>query len=257
MPTVYCQQLKDISWSKGTDHTFSLSEGVAVWRVQATATPEVLKQLSTLLHPDELERAQRYHQEKDRQRFLISRGMLRLLLGRYMQKLPTDIQLKTSAQSKPFVNDAGTLDLHYNVTHAGNWILIAITNTAVGVDVEKLDDSFRYTDILPFGFSPKEINEIQKSGECRNNFYRYWTRKEALVKATAKGVNDQLAQIPSLDGLHTAEASIMGSSASWTVSSFVVDAQHVGSVACNPLMKNILFWDAGELAPCLSQAKMD
>jgi len=60
----------------------------------------------------------------------------------------------------------------------------------------------------------------------------YWTRKEALTKATAKGLDDNLKDIPCLDGPHSVSTAIVPEvETSWRVNSFEVDEDHVGSVA--------------------------
>jgi len=86
--------------------------------------------------------------------------------------------------------------------------------------VEKIDPDFSYEDILATGFSVSEINLIKKSASPRSYFYLHWTRKEALTKATAKGLDDNLIAVPCLDGLHTVGAEITGPAESWTISSF-------------------------------------
>jgi len=79
---------------------------------------------------------------------------------------------------------------------------LAVGDSDIGIDVEKIDPDFSYEDILATGFSVSEINLIKKSASPRSYFYLHWTRKEALTKATAKGLDDNLIAVPCLDGLH-------------------------------------------------------
>jgi len=241
MPAVYCNSIGNIVWYKASADSFILNTTVDVWRVPVSLDPQLLNYFRTTLHPDELDKAMRYHHEKDMQRFITSRATLRLLLGKYLDKPPGDIQLIKGTNKKPFVQITGVIDLHYNISHSGDWILIAVSDAEIGVDVEKIDHQFSYEDILRMSFSAPEINAIKKSSSPGTYFYLHWTRKEALIKATAKGLDDDLTSIPCLDGLHTISAEIAGTAASWTVSSFEVGDDYIGSVAYQPIKKNIRF----------------
>jgi len=196
-----------------------------------------------ILAPDEIERAGRYHQEKDQLRFIISRGMLRLLLGKYLNQKPINIHLEIGANKKPFVQNRRGDDLHYNVSHSGDLILIAVSNSEVGIDIEKINDSFSYKEILPHNFSDEEILFIKKP----EDFYLLWTRKEALLKATAKGIDDDLPLIPSLDGTHHVNSEIIGSEKNWNVNSFHIGDGYIGSVTKSCDKNAINFYDTQSL----------
>jgi len=239
--TVYCNSIENIFWDTKPVAVLAVTEGIDVWRIAVSANAQQLSYFNALLQPDELNRADRYHQEKDRQRFVISRAILRILLGKYLGQEPAGIQLITGKNKKPFVQNAGAIDLHYNTSHSGDWILIAVGNSDIGVDVEKIDNTFSYEDVLHLGFGASEINLIKTSASPREYFYLHWTRKEALTKASGKGLDDGLISVPCLDGWHTVDAEIAGDTASWVVSSFKVGTQYIGSVAYDSNEKNIRF----------------
>jgi len=241
MPAVYCNSIDNIVWQEAPADSFVLSATADIWRIPVSSDPQLLNYFKTILHPDELDRALRYHQEKDRRRFITSRAMLRILLGKYLNQQPGDIQFVIGSNKKPFVQNNGGIDLHYNISHSGDWILIALGNSEIGVDVEKIDQDFIYQDILPLSFSASEINVIKKSASPQTCFYLHWTRKEALTKATAKGLDDHLKNVPCIDGSHTVRTEIVAGLASWTVTSFNVDDLHIGSVAYQSPVKKIRF----------------
>ena len=62
-------------------------------------------------------------------------------------------------------------------------------------------------------------------------FYTLWTRKEALVKATGKGVDDDFTRVPAADGQHLVDPAALGSAGYWQVHSFVVAEHYLGAVA--------------------------
>lgn len=68
-------------------------------------------------------------------------------------------------------------------------------------------------------------------------------RKEALLKATSKGVDDDLPNVPSLDGLHDIKKEIIGSDESWAVSSFKIEDNYIGSIAYKSAQQKVVFFD--------------
>lgn len=215
-----------VKWSDLPER-FPVSD-LVIFRIELIRFLAFISQFSALLLPDEEVRAQRYFHEKDRHRFIITRGLLRILLGNYTNQKPGDIQFVKSIHKKPSIQGS---DWHYNVSHSGDWALIALSKTAVGIDLEKVDGDFRYQDILPESFSPHEQAFIQKSPEPRAQFYQLWTRKEALVKATGRGIDEHFKEIPSQEGNHNVDSQWIGNSNRWTISSFEVTEGYAAAVA--------------------------
>src|SRR5882724_1810349 len=71
---------------------------VHVWRASLDQTPAIVEQLRQLLSADERIRADRFHFENDRQHFVVGRGCLRMLLSRYLEIPPGEIQFSYGAQ---------------------------------------------------------------------------------------------------------------------------------------------------------------
>ena len=85
---------------------------------------------------------QRFRFEKDRRRYLIGRGGLRTLLGRYLDLAPQDLRFETAAAGKPHLA-SGQGELQFNLAHSGEFVLIAIAESRkVGIDVEEIRDDF-------------------------------------------------------------------------------------------------------------------
>ena len=244
MPTVRCNSLQNINWSPAPNEWGNLSPEVDIWRIPVSNDPQQLDSLKNILQEEELVKAARYHQEKDRRRFITGRAMLRVILAKYLRLHPRNIQFEIGSNKKPFIKNPVLIDLKYNISHAGNWILFAIGGSELGVDVEKIDQIFFYEEVLPISFSDIEINSIENSSSPRSNFYLYWTRKEALIKATSQGLDDHLTAGPCMDGLHTVSEEIAGGIRSWIINSFPVDNDHIASVSYHPEEKTIRFFDA-------------
>jgi 4'-phosphopantetheinyl transferase len=247
MPLIDCHHIEMVAWDCPTDGPYDFAEKVDVWRIPIERNPGLLDYFLTLLLPEERERSQSYQRKKDRQRFITARGVLRTLLSKYLGTPPTQIQLISGPNKKPVVLSHNSLSLHYSIAHSGEWILIAISHAPVGIDLEKIEEQFSFWEIIKSSFSPDEISFVEKSVTARVSFYWLWTRKEALAKATAKGLDDDLAALPCLEGTHEVEAELIGSPDSWSVGSFVCQNEHLGSVAYHPGIKTLRFRDAAYL----------
>lgn len=239
-PIISIGNIEQVDWRNETDCDFTLNSHVHVWQIPLDLNILAINDLAELLSADEHSRAGRYHQQADRERFMISRGALRMILGRYLKTLPANIVFEPGVNKKPFVKNAADISLHYNTSHSGNYVLIAVADTPVGIDVENLEPLFPYWDITEHSFSPPELAVIEQSADKLKTFYTLWTRKEALLKATAKGIDDDIKLIPSTEGEHTAESSIIASTQNWIVNSFEPDINYTCSLASHT--SKILFW---------------
>lgn len=224
---VSCATLHAITWLNGA--TYSPADALAIFRYRLVDQPQLASYLRSCLNPDEITRVNRFHQESDRLRFTHARGILRLLLSKHLNQRPETIVFVPGVNKKPEVYNQ--TDLHFNVSHSGDWILLAIGQVAVGVDVEKVSSDMAYEDIVMHSFSQQEQQHVAWSSDARFAFYHLWTRKEALVKATAKGIVDELNQVPSLDGQHHTTDDLIGQAGDWTVYSLTIDPRHAAAIA--------------------------
>ncbi|MEO6522691.1 MAG: 4'-phosphopantetheinyl transferase superfamily protein [Mucilaginibacter sp.] len=228
-PKVRINQLSNIEWLDGSLCTYTISHSNHIWQINIPSNLKHINAISNLLTADEHERANRYYREKDKQRFILARAILRLLLARYLNRDAKQLIFEIGENKKPHVK--GDTNLHYNVSHSGDYILIAISDSEVGVDVEQPDLNMHYEDIMDISYSKPEADFVKASANPLQTFYLLWTRKEALLKATAKGIDDALKHIPGIDGTHNTLHSTIGSEKDWIVQSFPIDNQHIGSIA--------------------------
>ncbi|MFL9484061.1 4'-phosphopantetheinyl transferase family protein [Chitinophagaceae bacterium LWZ2-11] len=229
---VCCDHLADVTWNNSSECNFTINEGLDVWQILIEDNIHLLNEYKSVLSDDEHFRSDRYYHEKDKDRFIVSRGNLRILLGKYLKKEPGEIMFEIGNNKKPRIKKMGE-GLYYNVSHSGNVILIAIAKGDVGVDVEKVEPAFPYKDVLTYIFSNEEIEDLNRFALPRERFYTLWTRKEALLKATGKGIDDNLSLITCLDGKHAIDDNIIKSDNHFFINSFSVNEQYVGSVAAN------------------------
>lgn len=165
-------------------------DDVHVWRVDLEAARQAQPTLLAMLSPDELERAGRFHFDRDRLQFSATRAVLRGLLAAYTRCEPLALEFAAGANGKPALTTPAAIA--FNVSHSGVWAVIALSRRgAVGVDIEAerpLDD--RDTLATQF-FSAAESARLRAlvPSERDRAFFTCWSRKEAYVKAVGDGLS--------------------------------------------------------------------
>ena len=169
------------------------SNEIHVWRVPLPTDEAILRSLESTLRKDEKARAARFIFERDRVRFVAARGILRDLLGRYLQCAPQAIDFVYGSRGKPAVAVRGSQPaICFNLSHASALAAIAIgRGREVGIDIELIRSEFADGGIAKRYFSAKEIDELSRlPAELRTEgFFLCWTRKEAYIKARGDGLH--------------------------------------------------------------------
>jgi 4'-phosphopantetheinyl transferase len=151
-----------------------------------------------LLSADERRRARSFHFEKDRSRYVVARGYLRVILSRYLNAEPNSLRLRNNSYGKPTLVGSGHEErLHFNLSHSGSLALYAITQRRrVGIDVERIRDDLSHEEVAKRFFSPTERAMLHSLPvESRTKaFFDCWTRKEAYVKGRGEGLTLPLEQ---------------------------------------------------------------
>lgn len=112
------------------------SDGVLVVATTLVVPPEEHRQLESLLAPDERLRAERMVAGV-RERFVVGRARLRLVLGRLLETPPEELEFRSGRWGKPDLACAAPRPLHFNLTHSGNRGLVALCRgQPVGIDLE-------------------------------------------------------------------------------------------------------------------------
>jgi 4'-phosphopantetheinyl transferase len=240
---IHNRYLDNVTWAGALGCDYQLNNAVDIWRIGISSNLTHLNRFSSVMNTDELARSKRYLQLKDRNRFIISRGALRTILGRYLNLRPSSIEFGLHQNKKPYIKNTSNTPPFYNVSHSGDWIVIAVSDSEIGVDTELVEQSFDFRDIIKDYFSLGEISYINENEAPCEGFFKLWTRKEALTKATGKGLDDDLKFVPGLDGDHFVEAGILQSVNNWVVSSFRLNEKYMASIAAGTQTAAISFWD--------------
>lgn len=164
---------------------------VDVWKASLAAGEQAVAACRENLSREERERADRYVFPEHRRRFIVGRGILRILLGRYLGVPPVGISFNYTKFGRPFLPNE---NIQFNVSHSGDTALYGFArNTDIGVDVECIRP-ISAMEIAARFFSPNERESLATVPERLREaaFYRCWTRKEAYLKAKGLGLETPL-----------------------------------------------------------------
>ncbi len=216
------------------------ARSVHVWRADLDVQGRYSAELTSLLSSDELERANRFRFKQHRIHYSVGRGLLRVLIGRYLACRPSALSFRYASRGKPYLCRFDSLS--FNLSHSGGMALYAFTNEGeLGIDLEKHDSELRCEEIAKNFFAPDEVGFLEAaSAEGRpQRFFELWSRKEAYLKALANGLSTPLHEF-SVAG----RASLEG----FELYSFDVGPGFAAALAVKPKPESILFFDADRLA---------
>jgi 4'-phosphopantetheinyl transferase len=202
--------------------------GIDIWRFPAIQHDE------KLLTDQEIIFANRFYQKEDRHRFITGRTSLRALASGYLGVLPQDIEISFGLNKKPFISNPQT-DLRFNISHSGDWLLIAFASIELGIDIEQIKTDFLIDDIMSNYFNRKEQAYIVDHQNPQYAFFVLWTRKEALMKAWGTGLQDNLWSISGIDDPQ------------WHIESFRVSAEYPAALVYAGVEKVINYYDGNFL----------
>jgi 4'-phosphopantetheinyl transferase len=171
---------------------------VHVWRAWLDQPASRLPTLLDTLTLDERARAARFHFQRDRARFIVARGVLRVVLGRYLEIAPNRLRFCYSPYGKPaLAEEFGGDELRFNLSHSDGLALYALTRgRELGIDLERIRSDLADEQIAERFFSPREVATLRTlPPDLRvEAFFNCWTRKEAYIKAIGEGLSHPLDQ---------------------------------------------------------------
>ena len=145
-----------------------------------------------VLSAEERDRAGQFRFERDRRRYAARRGILRELIGSYLDCDPAGIAFVNNAYGKLALARSG---LRFNLSHSHGVALYAFCQGAdVGCDIERRDAKFAAEQIPERFFSRDEVRALRSLPvhEQTQAFFNCWTRKEAYIKAMGRGLSIDL-----------------------------------------------------------------
>jgi 4'-phosphopantetheinyl transferase len=230
---------------------FKLIENeVHIWRAPLTISTPIENDYLATLNSQEKVRAERFHFPLHKRRFIAARGILRLLLSRYQNIAPADVDFLYQPRGKPYLAD---VFLQFNVSHSHEIAVFALTkNSPIGVDIEKTEKQFNDS-VAERYLHPEEYAELNglSDGLRAMEFYRIWARKEALIKAVGDGMHISLNSFSTVTKGQPITINITGEITSWHLRDFNAHEEYQSAVVTqHPIDKMRFFeWDtAGPVA---------
>ena len=162
-----------------------------VWRLALDQPEAAWQRLERVLTPDEVVRADRFYFARDRRRFVVSRAVVRLLLGQYLDLPSGTIEFYTGPYGKPYTSpQLEATPFQFNVSHSGEMALFGfVRQRQLGIDIEFRKTLPEIREIAVNFFSPHEVATLMglPSPLQPLGFFNCWSRKEAYIKAIGKG----------------------------------------------------------------------
>jgi len=213
---------------------------VHVWQASLEQSSDVVNQLAQTLLPDELTRAERFRFARDRRRFIVSHGVLRAILGRYLRVDPHQVRLCYGSRGKPHLaGGMGNDALRFNLAHSHELAVYGFARgREIGIDLEYVRPLADAEEIAGRFFSAHENAKFRSLPESLKleAFYNCWTRKEAYLKATGDGLGRALDafDVSLLPGVPTALLRVEGDQAEparWSLRTLAPGPGYVAALA--------------------------
>lgn len=194
--------------TQGSSYELSLSRPVALFDLQslkfklraneihlwqAKLDDRLIERLEPILSEDERARAHRFRFEEDRDRFIVARGLLRMILGSYLSADPSELEFSYGEKGKPALkspNKGGWIS--FNLAHSHEMAIYAVSrNRPLGVDLEFIKDGLADQAVAERFFSVNEVAALNAlpAATRKESFFNCWTRKEAYIKARGEGLS--------------------------------------------------------------------
>lgn len=162
-----------------------------VWTFDLKVDLEALSQQEDTLSDEEWRRVRRYSSARPARRFIVRRGLLRRILGKYIHRSPEEVRFVYNVYGKPFLSPELSSDLQFSLSQTGERAALAVgLKDPLGIDVERLRTIRALGGSVRFGSPMEEAYRINKPAALTDRlpFVLAWTRREAVAKAEGVGL---------------------------------------------------------------------
>jgi 4'-phosphopantetheinyl transferase len=189
-----------------------------------------------LLSPEERERELRFHFERDRKQFVITRALVRSVLSRYAALAPAAWEFVPGSHGRPQVVQDTAQHLCFNVSHTAGLVVMAVSAAQeMGVDSENIATRPAPLDVAGSFFSPGEVAGLNALpfAQRHQRFFEYWTLKESWIKARSMGLSiplDQFSMDLKTEGRASLQTQLVEQASTWQFFLLSVGSGHLVSV---------------------------
>jgi len=153
--------------------------------------------LLTFVDPEKRERIKRFRFFRDASNALLGDILARIEICRVTGLINKQLEFSANAYGKPFLKN--NTHIHYNISHAGHYVALAISNQPVGIDIEvikhidlKIAERFFAPDEAIYVLSMQDDSHTQR-------FFEVWTKKESRIKWEGRGLSKELPSFSVFD----------------------------------------------------------
>ncbi len=175
----------------GPPPTLYLAAGeVHAWMALMPTSQQVILYLESLLSESEARIAAQFRTSDSQRRYVFAHAALRSIIAHYLDMNPRSIVFAKGEFGKPYLPYHPTLQ--FNMSHSRDMVLIGLCHgSAVGIDVEYIQDSVDVLQLAEHAFSDSELASFCAipSRSQAIAFFAHWTRKEAYIKARGLGLS--------------------------------------------------------------------
>lgn len=243
-------------WRFPPQHPILPRGQIHIWHSSLERSASEMQVLAQFLSTDEQARAERYCFEKARHQFVVSRGLLRYILGRYLDIQPARLQFCYGNRGKPTLAsgfDGNTIK--FNLSHSQGMVLYALTyNSPIGIDLEYISPFPDVEQIIERFFSFKERSVFRTLPPSLKDiaFFYGWTRKEAYLKAVGQGLAQPLHQIevsltPGEPACLISISDDPEEAARWSIYSFQPGPDYAAAIVTEGHEWHLKYWQGNQL----------
>lgn len=209
---------------------------ITLWRGDIAASEADYEQYWRILDQAEQQHASNIKNEQLHRRYVEIHARLRILLGDAVNTPPEQLRIHKAEHGKPYLVDYPKLA--FNLSHTANKMVLAIAyDCELGVDIELCKPRTNLAALVDKCFAEEEKNYWQQlpKAQQKQAFYRFWTRKEAFVKATGRGIALGLNQCvinPENQNELLRIPAGYGQTGEWFIQDIDMDAFICGALAC-------------------------
>ena len=171
---------------------------VDVWRIALEVGAAIRLSDRRVLNPFEQARAARFLRPEHGWRWSRARAAMRRILAWYTGQEAAALKFADGLNAKPELALDTDERVHFNLSHSGHYALLAVSrHWPLGVDIEQHRELPDMMAIARRFFAPVEVARLRSIDVAhrRPAFFRCWTRKEAVLKASSEGIGDNLHRL--------------------------------------------------------------
>jgi 4'-phosphopantetheinyl transferase len=164
---------------------------IHVWLFELNPVNSKIKMYKNILSESEKQRAEKITEQNTRKKYISSHAIMRKILSIYTNTPAEKLSFGSGIHGKPFLKSPNE-NYCFNLSHSFEYGLLAIAmNSELGIDIENMN---RHVDEIKLStrfFSENEAKSLKEMDKHQRKtaFFNTWSSKEALLKATGKGIS--------------------------------------------------------------------